>query len=101
MTTHPSFTKMLLVAVFMLPAFSYANRGNAADTSVEVGAVPNDFDASWRKGVTSAYYLGFTSLADELRQLRRPSDIPVTDGLIKSLYFDLHFANQEFNLGFF
>lgn len=101
MTTHPSFTKMLLVAVFMLPAFSYANRGNAADTSIEVGAVPNDFDASWRKGVTSSYYLGFTSLADELRQLRRPSDIPVTDGLIKSLYFDLHFANQEFNLGFF
>jgi hypothetical protein len=45
--------------------------------------------------------LGFSALADELRKLRRPTDIPVTDGFIKTFYFDLHFANQEFNLGFF
>ena len=42
--------------------------------------VPHDYPASERKGVTSGYYLGFSSLADELRQLRRPSDIPVTSG---------------------
>ena len=36
-------------------------------------------------------------MADELRQLRRPSDIPVTDGFIKAFYLDFHYANQEFN----
>ena len=45
--------------------------------------VPDGYSASERKGVTSGYYLGFSSLADELRQLRRPSDIPVTDGFKK------------------
>ena len=63
--------------------------------------VPNDFGASDRKDVTSGYYLGFTSLADELRQLRRPSDIPVTDGFIKAFYLDFHYANQEFGKNFF
>ena len=66
-----------------------------------MSSVPEDFDAGWRKGVTSGYYLGFTSLADELRQLRRPSDIPVTDGFIKAFYLDFHYANQEFNSDFF
>ena len=62
---------------------------------------PNDYSASERKGVTSGYYLGFSSLADELRQLRRPSDTPVTDGFIKTFYLDFHYANQEFNEEFF
>ena len=62
---------------------------------------PTNYAADSRKGVTSGYYLGFTSLADELRQLRRPSDIPVTEGFIKTLYLDVHYANQEFNERFF
>ncbi len=91
-----------LVALFLiLPILAFGDRSNAVSTSQTVGATPQDFDASWRKGVTSGYYLGFTSLADELRQLRRPSDIPVTEGFIKSFYLDFHYANQEFNLGFF
>ena len=57
----------------------------------------DDYKADLRKGVTSGYYLGFTSLADEMRELRRPSDIPVGDGFLKSLYVDFHYANQEFN----
>ena len=79
----------------------YANRGNAFTTGNSPSSVPEDFDAGWRKDVTSGYYLGFTSLADELRQLRRPSDIPVTDGFIKAFYLDFHYANQEFNSDFF
>ena len=90
---------------FLLPLLLlnsiYANRGNAFTTGNSPSSVPEDFDAGWRKGVTSGYYLGFTSLADELRQLRRPSDIPVTDGFIKAFYLDFHYANQEFNSDFF
>ena len=62
---------------------------------------PHEYSATERKGVTSGYYLGFTSLADEFRQLRRPSDIPVTEGFVKSFYLDFHYANQEFDTGFF
>jgi hypothetical protein len=62
---------------------------------------PEDFHAGWRKGLTTGYYLGFTSLADEMRDLRRPSNIPVTNNFFKSFYLDFHFANQEFNLGFY
>ena len=62
---------------------------------------PNDISAGWRKGVTPGYYLGFRALADEMRDLRRPSDIPITDGFLKSLYIDFHFMNQEFNGQFF
>jgi hypothetical protein len=62
---------------------------------------PEDFNAGWRKGLTTGYYLGFTSLADEIRDLRRPSNIPITNSFLKSFYFDFHFANQEFNLGFY
>ena len=90
---------------FLLPLLLlnsiYANRGKAFTTGNSPSSVPEDFDAGWRKGVTSGYYLGFTSLADELRQLRRPSDIPVTDGFIKAFYLDFHYANQEFNSDFF
>ena len=43
----------------------------------------------------------FRALADEMRDLRRPSDIPVTDGFLKTLYIDFHFMNQEFNGQFF
>ena len=53
------------------------------------------------RAVTSGYYLGFTSLADEMRELRRPSDIPKSDGFLQSLYVDFHYANQEFNEGFY
>ena len=62
---------------------------------------PDDIDAGWRKGVTPGYYLGFRALSDEMRDLRRPSDIPVTDGFLKTLYIDFHFMNQEFNGDFF
>ena len=65
------------------------------------GVIPNDYQAKYRKGVTSGYYLGFTSLADEMRELRRPSNIPKSDGFLQSLYVDFHYANQEFNAGFF
>lgn len=65
------------------------------------GVEPSDYKANFRKGVTSGYYLGFTSLADEMRELRRPSDIPKSDGFLQSLYVDFHYANQEFNKGFF
>lgn len=62
---------------------------------------PNDIKSSYRKGVTQGYYLGFRSLADEMRDLRRPSNIPVTTGFIKTLYMDVHYMNQEFNGRFF
>ena len=62
---------------------------------------PNDLKASYRKGVTQGYYLGFRSLADEMRDLRRPSNIPVTTGFLKTLYLDVHYMNQEFNGRFF
>ena len=101
MTFQSTLLKLLTIAFSFVCYTSYADRGAAVTISNTPGAVPNDLDASLRKGVTSGYYLGFSSLADELRQLRRPSDIPVTDGFIKTFYFDLHFANQEFNLGFF
>ena len=65
------------------------------------GVEPSDYKANFRKGVTSGYYLGFTSLADEMRELRRPSDIPKSDGFLQSLYVDFHYANQEFNEGFY
>ncbi|MEE3060392.1 MAG: hypothetical protein VX371_02110, partial [Verrucomicrobiota bacterium] len=50
---------------------------------------PNDLDAGLRRGVTSGYYLGFRALSDEMRDLRRPSGIPVTGDFIKTFYFDL------------
>jgi len=65
------------------------------------GLEPSDYKANFRKGVTSGYYLGFTSLADEMRELRRPSDIPKSEGFLQSLYVDFHYANQEFNEGFY
>ncbi len=65
------------------------------------GVEPSDYKANFRKGVTSGYYLGFTSLADEMRELRRPSDIPKSDGFLQSLYVDFHYANQEFDEGFY
>lgn len=101
MMIKSKLSKLILFSFILIPSLLMANRGAAVATSALPGAVPNDMDASWRKGVTSGYYLGFSALADELRNLRRPSDIPVTDGFIKTFYFDLHFANQEFNLGFF
>ena len=65
------------------------------------GVEPSEYKANFRKGVTSGYYLGFTSLADEMRELRRPSDIPKSDGFLQSLYVDFHYANQEFDEGFY
>lgn len=65
------------------------------------GLTPSDYKADFRKGVTSGYYLGFNSLADEFRELRRPSDIPKSEGFLQSLYVDFHYANQEFNEGFY
>ncbi len=65
------------------------------------GLAPSDYKADFRKGVTSGYYLGFNSLADEFRELRRSSDIPKSEGFLQSLYVDFHYANQEFNEGFY
>ena len=62
---------------------------------------PQNFPADWRRGVVTGYHLGFRSLADEARELRRPADIPVTEGFFKSFYMDFHYANQEFNNHFF
>ena len=56
---------------------------------------PNDLKAGYRKGVTQGYYLGFRSLADEMRDLRRPSGIPVTTGFLKTLYIDVLFMKQS------
>ena len=70
-------------------------------THYSFGVEPSDYKANFRKGVTSGYYLGFTSLADEMRELRRPSDIPKSDGFLQSLYVDFHYANQEFDEGFY
>ena len=47
---------------------------------------PQNFPSNWRQGVVTGYHLGFRSLADEARELRRPSEIPVTDGFLKSLH---------------
>lgn len=90
-----------MVLLLSTPYFSHANWTNAKDKSYQDKASPEDFEASWRKGVTSGYYLGFTSLADEMRDLRRPSNIPVTNNFLKAFYFDFHYSNQEFNLEFF
>ena len=68
---------------------------------ISIGVTPNDYQAKFRDGVTSGYYLGFTSLADEMRELRRPSDIPKSDGFLQSIYVDFHYANQEFDQGFY
>ena len=95
------FFRLSVLLAFILPIVSFADRGNALITAYKSNAKPEHFDASGRDGVTSGYYLGFTSLADEVRELRRPSNIPVTNNFLKSFYIDLHYANQEFNLGFF
>ena len=84
MTIQSTIYKLITIAFTLLCFTTYADRGAAVAIANTPGAIPNDFDASLRKGVTSGYYLGFSSLADELRQLRRPSDIPVTDGFIKT-----------------
>ena len=62
---------------------------------------PSKVSSGMRKGVTTGYYLGFNSLADEMRELRRSEDLPTTSGFFKSLYIDFHYANQEFNGNFF
>ena len=62
---------------------------------------PQNFPADWRRGVVTGYHLGFRSLADEARELRRSGDIPETEGFFKSFYMDFHYANQEFNKYFF
>ena len=95
------FFRISVLLAFILPIVSFADRGQATDHSYRANAKPEHFDADWRKGLTTGYYLGFTSLADEMRDLRRPSNIPVTNNFFKSFYLDFHFANQEFNLGFY
>ena len=77
------------------------NQTNLRTLTTSPNKGPNDVKAGYRKGVTQGYYLGFRSLADELRDLRRPSNIPVTSGFLKTLYVDVHYMNQEFNGKFF
>ena len=62
---------------------------------------PNDYGADLTKGVTPGYYLGFNALADEMRHLNRPAGITEADNFFRSIYFDFHFANQEFSEGFY
>ena len=54
----------------------------------------------WRRGVTG-YYLGFRALSDEMRDLRRPGDIPVTDGFIKTFYYGFTFHEPRVQRHFF
>ena len=95
------FFRLSVLLAFIAPILSFADRKQAVTKAYEANAKPEHFDADWRKGITTGYYLGFTSLADEMRDLRRPSNIPVTNNFFKSFYLDFHFANQEFNLGFY
>ena len=95
------FFRLSVLLAFIAPIVSFADRGNAVGKAYAANSKPEDFNAGWRKGLTTGYYLGFTSLADEIRDLRRPSNIPITNSFLKSFYFDFHFANQEFNLGFY
>ena len=95
------FFRLSVLLAFILPIVSFADREQAATQAYAANSKPEDFHAGWRKGLTTGYYLGFTSLADEMRDLRRPSNIPVTNNFFKSFYLDFHFANQEFNLGFY
>ena len=95
------FFRLSVLFAFIAPIVSFADRKNAVEKAYAANSKPEDFNAGWRKGLTTGYYLGFTSLADEMRDLRRPSNIPITNSFLKSFYFDFHFANQEFNLGFY
>ncbi|MEC8243639.1 MAG: hypothetical protein VX038_02225 [Verrucomicrobiota bacterium] len=52
-------SKLLLFSLFLIPSFLLANRVPTVATSALTGAVTNDIDASWRKGVTSGYDLVF------------------------------------------
>ena len=85
--------------LFFIISASFSFAQSAFKLASDSGDAAN-FTSDMRKGVTSGYYLGFTSLADEMRELRRSKDIPVTDGFFKSLYIDFHYANQEFNANF-
>ena len=85
--------------LFFIISASFSFAQSAFKLASDSGDAAN-FTSDMRKGVTSGYYLGFTSLADEMRELRRSKDIPVTDGFFKSLYIDFHYANQEFNAKF-
>ena len=95
------FFRLSVLLAFIAPIISFADRGHAVTQAYAANSKPEHFDADWRRGITTGYYLGFTSLADEMRDLRRPSNIPVTNNFFKSFYLDFHFANQEFNLGFY
>ena len=84
-----------------LPLFVIAQTPSTKLTQAIKSKEPAKFASGMRKGVTSGYYLGFTSLADEMRELRKPQGIPLSDGFFKSLYIDFHYANQEMNGNFF
>ena len=103
MNKYLSFFRIFFLFAFSMPVILFAGGKQAAVQQGfnETNPAPENFNADWRKGVTSGYYLGFTSLADEMRDLRRPSNIPVTNNFFKSFYIDFHHSNQEFSLGFF
>ena len=91
------FKLTILFSIFSSIAFGQSKTlTNALDTND-----PTNLSSNMRKGVTSGYYLGFNSLADEMRELRRSKNIPTTSGFFKSLYIDFHYSNQEFNGNFF
>ena len=101
MNNNSSFLRIFIIFVLGLPFVTHADWKTARDLAYHKDAKPEHFTAGLRNGVTSGYYLGFTSLADEMRDLRRPSNIPVTNNFLKAFYFDVHYSNQEFNWKFF
>ncbi len=92
--------KALFKILFLLSISISICTGQSLFKTASDSGDPSKFTSDMRKGVTSGYYLGFRSLADEMRELRRPKDIQVTDGFFKTLYIDFHYANQEFNNNF-
>jgi len=63
--------------------------------------VASDYFIEARDGVTPGYYLGFKSLADELRIYGRPPLDRSRSNLLQSFYLDFHYSAQEFNPQFF
>jgi hypothetical protein len=71
--------------------------GFLGSTSSAISAGHDPSHYTGRKGNVSGYYLGFRSLSEGMRNLRRPKDIPVTNDFMKNFYLDFLYAKQEFN----
>jgi len=78
------------LSLLVLPLFSHG-QSNSPIPRAEAG------DYKFRNGNIGGYYLGFRSLAEGMRELRRPENLPETDGFLKNFYLDFFYAKQEFN----